>query len=239
MISFLHQLGQRGGTLICVMTLSACASTMNQHTFTPVMPTVAPVHEPPPAQLNGAIFQVSRSTGPTRQMALFSDRKARSVGDVLTIQLVENTNASKSAGTSFDKSNSVSLPNPTLLNQTVNMGRRDWNFNTQIAGEREFSGTGTSDQSNSLRGSITAIVVDVYANGYLHVRGEKTLTLNQGREFVQLEGIVRPDDIRPDNSIFSTQVADAQITYAGTGTLADANAAGWFTRFFNSPWFPF
>ncbi len=223
--------------VLSVTLLSACASTMNQHTFTPVMPTVAPVHEPPPAQLNGAIFQVSRSGGPTRQMALFSDRKARATGDVLTIQLVENTNATKSANTSFDKNNTTALANPTIFNQPV--GGPKVNLNTQITGAREFEGTGSSDQSNSLRGSITAVVVDVYANGYLHVRGEKTLTLNQGREFVQIEGIVRPDDIRPDNSVFSTQVADAQITYAGTGTLADANAAGWFTQFFNTPWFPF
>jgi flagellar basal body L-ring protein FlgH len=76
-------------------------------------------------------------------------------------------------------------------------------------------------------------------NGNLVVRGEKWLTLNQGDEYIQISGIVRPVDIRTDNTVLSTQVADARITYAGRGTLADANSMGWLARFFNSPYWPF
>jgi flagellar L-ring protein precursor FlgH len=71
------------------------------------------------------------------------------------------------------------------------------------------------------------------------VRGEKRITINQGEEFVRLQGIVRPVDIGPQNTVDSTKVADAQISYAGKGTLADANRPGWLARFFTSPWFPF
>jgi flagellar L-ring protein precursor FlgH len=76
-------------------------------------------------------------------------------------------------------------------------------------------------------------------NGNLLVRGEKRITLNQGEEYIRLQGIVRPVDIGPQNSVPSTKLADAQIAYSGKGALADANRAGWLSRFFNSPWFPF
>ena len=77
------------------------------------------------------------------------------------------------------------------------------------------------------------------ANGNLVVSGEKWITINRGEELIRVTGIVRPVDIRPDNSIDSTQVANAKIEYRGVGTLADSNRPGWLTRFFNSPWFPF
>ena len=79
-------------------------------------------------------------------------------------------------------------------------------------------------------------VAEVYPNGNLLVRGEKWLTLNQGEEFVQISGIVRPVDIAPDNSVPSFKVADARITYSGTGTLADSNRPGLLARFFMKLW---
>ena len=79
----------------------------------------------------------------------------------------------------------------------------------------------------------------LYPNGNLAIRGEKMLTLNQGEEVVQISGVIRPEDIQADNSIFSSQVADAKITYAGNGALADANTIGWLGRFFLSALFPF
>ncbi|HAS51981.1 MAG TPA: flagellar basal body L-ring protein, partial [Gammaproteobacteria bacterium] len=85
----------------------------------------------------------------------------------------------------------------------------------------------------------SAVVVGVYPNGNLAIRGEKMLTLNQGEEMVQISGVIRPEDIKADNSILSSQVADAKITYAGNGSLADANTIGWLGRFFLSPLFPF
>jgi flagellar L-ring protein precursor FlgH len=71
------------------------------------------------------------------------------------------------------------------------------------------------------------------------VRGEKLITINQGEEFIRLQGIIRPVDIGPENTVPSTKVADASITYSGRGTLAATNQPGWLSRFFNSPWFPF
>ena len=81
--------------------------------------------------------------------------------------------------------------------------------------------------------------VRLLPNGLLEIRGEKWLTLNRGEELVRIRGYVRQEDITPDNTVQSTKVADARITYAGTGELADSNEMGWLSKFFNSRWFPF
>jgi flagellar L-ring protein precursor FlgH len=102
----------------------------------------------------------------------------------------------------------------------------------------DFEGSGSADQSNELKGEITVTIAQVLANGNLVVRGEKWIGINQGREFIQLEGIVRPEDVRPDNTVLSQRVANAYIHYGGEGMLADANRAGLLTRFFQSPLWP-
>ena len=100
-------------------------------------------------------------------------------------------------------------------------------------------GNGTSSQSNSLNGAIAVQVARVLPNGNLFVQGEKWLALNRGEEFIQLRGIVRPQDISPANTIASTMVADARISYGGTGLIDRANTPGWFSKFFASPLNPF
>jgi flagellar L-ring protein precursor FlgH len=92
---------------------------------------------------------------------------------------------------------------------------------------------------NSLSGNITVTIHQVMPNGTMLVRGEKWLTLNQGDEYIRVSGLVRPQDIGPDNSIESTRLADARITYSGTGATHDANVMGWLARFFISPLWPF
>ncbi|MEJ2592686.1 MAG: flagellar basal body L-ring protein FlgH, partial [Candidatus Thiodiazotropha sp.] len=96
-----------------------------------------------------------------------------------------------------------------------------------------------SAQSNKLSGNITVTVVEVLPNRNLYVRGEKRIGINQGYEYVRLAGIVRPQDITPENTVESTRIADPTISYVGEGALADANSMGWLARFFNSVLFPF
>ena len=93
--------------------------------------------------------------------------------------------------------------------------------------------------SNSLNGNITVTVHQVLPNGVLIVRGEKWLTLNQGDEYIQVSGMVRPQDIGPDNTVESTKLADARISYSGTGAVHDTNVMGWLSRFFVSALMPF
>ena len=103
----------------------------------------------------------------------------------------------------------------------------------------DFSGEGDNEQSNALRGSVTVTVIEVLANGYLRVRGEKRIGTNGGNEYVKLSGIVRPEDVDTNNTVASTKVADATLVYVGDGQVADANVMGWLARFFISALVPF
>lgn len=170
--------------------------------------------------------------------ALFEDPKARSAGDLLTVLLVEKTQAQKSAETSTSKDSSTAIVNPILLGRPFSVNGTGIGTNG-IEGSRTFDGKGDSSQSNQLSGSVTVTVLERMPNGNLVVAGEKNVELNQGSERVRLSGVVRTVDIRPDNTITSDRIADARIEYVGRGALADANAQGWLSRFFNSPWFPF
>jgi flagellar L-ring protein precursor FlgH len=226
--------------LATLILLAGCAST-------PARDPLYAATRPQPITTNndnpGSIYQAGRG------LSLFEDQRARRVGDVITVRLVEATQASKKAATKTKKETAVDLPSPTVLGTDVLLRsvpkflplnqRGNNNITASIDGSHEFTGEGSSSQGNSLTGSITVTVAEVLANGNLVVKGEKLLTLNQGHEHIRIAGIIRPADIAPDNSVLSTQVADAQITYAGEGALADSNSMGWLARVFNSPWWPF
>jgi flagellar L-ring protein precursor FlgH len=170
-------------------------------------------------------------------LSLFSDRTASQVGDILTVVLVERTVSSKSAETSITKESETSFDSGILLGDDVSIG--DYGFETEINQDRDFEGEAESDQSNSLQGSISVTVSSVLPNGNLVIRGEKWMRFNKGDEYLRLRGIVRPRDIGSDNTVLSTKIADARLTYSGTGSLANSNEMGWVSKFFNSPYWPF
>ena len=212
-----------GTTLM--LTLCGCSSLARiTGDAAPVAPAL-PSMQMPVAQ-SGAIYAEGGS------IALFEDNRARNIGDLLTVVLVESTQAKKSAATNTSKNQDTSLGDISVFGKKVNYG-------VGFSGDRSFAGKGDTSQSNSLSGSVTVTVVQRYPNGNLLVRGEKLLELNQGSEVVKLEGIVRSADISTSNSISSDRVGNARVTYAGRGALADSNAQGWLSRFFNSPWMPF
>ena len=169
---------------------------------------------------------------------LFMDLRARAVGDILTIELVERTNATKESSTNTARGTSLDTGLPVIAGGGITAAGRNI-LNNEVSTDNSFSGESDASQSNRLDGSITVTVAGRLPNGNLLVQGEKWITLNQGQEFIRLTGIVRPVDIGPDNSVASTKVADAKIVYSGKGTLADANRPGILTRFFNLPWMPF
>jgi flagellar L-ring protein FlgH len=180
-----------------------------------------PTQMAPPAS-PGAIFQSGT------YVPLTSGARAGRVGDLLTIVLVEQTNASKANSAGTNRKGSVGItPPPTgplslIKPSDVNMG-----------GDQSFTGKGAASQSNSLSGEISVTIVTLYPNGTMLVRGEKRLTLNRGDEFVQVSGIVRAADITSDNRVPSTRIADARISYVGRGEIARGSQQGWLQRFFS------
>jgi flagellar L-ring protein FlgH len=189
-----------------------------------------PQFTPPPA--DGAIYHTGYSAG------LFDNPTARNVGDTVTIILQESTAAQKSSQTDTAKTTKDSLASPTVLGKSVTFHGNPF-LSGSIDNANSFSGSGDSKQSDSLVGDITVTVVQRLQNGNLLVRGQKYVDINQGSEFVRLEGIIRPIDISANNTIPSSEVADARIAYGQKGALADANRPGLLSRFFNSPWLPF
>ncbi|MDG4867165.1 flagellar basal body L-ring protein FlgH [Guyparkeria sp. 1SP6A2] len=217
--------------LVALALLAGCASQppiKPDPQFTPSMPPERSQNNP--VQSNGAIYQSGQVDN------MFADSRPYRVGDILTVVLEEQMQASKSAGTSTGKSQDTSITPPNVLGLT---GAAIERLNAQISGERDFSGDGSSSQQNNLSGQITVTVSRVLSNGNLVIRGQKWIGINQGSEFIKLAGMVRPQDIAADNTIMSTRVANAQIAYGGEGVINDSNNMGWLARFFNSPVFPF
>lgn len=211
-------------TVLIALALGGCSANGGpRENWTPSAPTI---YQAPPATA-GSIFQSGT------EMALYGDVKARNIGDILTVLLSERTSASKSASTSTSKESEIDFSAPTLFGRLIPEGALG------VENGRDFSGSGNTSQSNQLDGQVTVTVADRLPNGTLIIRGEKRLMLNQGEEFIRIEGLVRPADITPQNTVVSTQIADARIIYSGKGSLADANAQGWLSRFFNSAIWPF
>ena len=192
----------------------------------PAYQPTAPVMPEAKATYDGGLFYASSN------LYLFEDIKATRVGDLLTVVLSEQTNASKSSSLEADKSSSIDLPNPTLF------GKSDFTINdyevlqSSATASRDIEGEGELTQENSLDGSITVTVTERLPNGYLVIKGEKLLTLNEGSEVVRIDGIVRPTDIDSSNQIESAKIANARITYKGTGVVSDSSKAGWLAKFF-------
>ncbi len=218
-------------TALGVLLLTAMSTGCSQNFLAEPGQTEWAAANPAPAQpataTAGAIFQANHN------LNLFLDHRARQVGDTLTIALVERTEASKQASTDTDRSTNVGILPPSILGGPVTINGRQI-FATDISASSDFAGQGKSSQSNRLSGNITVTVYEVLANGNLRVRGEKWLTLNQGQEFIRVSGTIRPVDLAPDNSVPSYKLADARITYSGTGVIDEANSMGWLARLFQS-----
>lgn len=228
--------------LLASLVLSGCVTPPpkpDDPYYAPVLPRT-PL---PAAQNSGAIYQPGFETN------LYDDRKAYRVGDIITITLSERTQASKKAGSSMSKDSSANLGLTSLFGGGVSIDNpstslnplkaEDLSLDVGYSGKRDTDGESDANQSNSLTGSITVTVAEVLPNGILAVRGEKWMTLNTGDELVRIAGLVRADDIATDNTVSSTRIANARITYSGTGAFADASQPGWFDRFFMNPLFPF
>jgi flagellar L-ring protein precursor FlgH len=191
----------------------------------------APVEQNAPPAPDGSIYHDMQN------MELFNDARAHRIGDILTINLVEAMQASKKSETTTSKTDKVNVGAPQILGQSLRIAGQS--ANSSLNSANSFDGAGSSTQSNQLTGQLTVTVAQRLSNGNLLVKGEKWLTINQGQELIRISGIVRAQDIGQDNSVDSTRVADARITYTGRGTLNEANTQGWLAKFFNSKWMPF
>ena len=204
---------------LAALVLAGCATTP-----TTITQRVAPVRAitgdlPPPS--NGAIYQASTFR------PMFEDRKARHIGDILTIAIVEKTAAVKAGASSGNKSGSVSAGIPGPL-----QGR----FGATVAAStaNKFADGDNQSASNTFTGNIGVTVTEVLPNGNLIVSGEKQIAMNKGVEFIRFSGMINPDTIQMGNTVSSTVVADARVEYRTNSQIDRAEMTAMASRFFQS-----
>ncbi len=189
----------------------------------PPPPPLAVANDPALAPANsGAIFQPAQG-----YVGLHVGARARAVGDMLTIVLVEATTTQKSTTGQTRRDGNLSITPPasgplSFLNPEA----------LKAASEGSFRGQGNAAQQSRLNGAIAVTIAAVYPNGTADVVGEKQLALSQGEEWVQFAGRVRLIDVDANNRLFSNQVANARMIYSGNGAIQQASRPGWLSRFF-------
>lgn len=219
---------------IAAVLLAGCNSTPKRD---PEFAAVPPAEIPPAPQGNGSIYQAGF------ERSWFENVRARRVGDILVVNLVEDTEAIQNNSGSVSKNNSTSITSPSLFGRGVSFsmpfGGGPYNLGQSLESETSFDGDADNTQNNEFNGSISVVVTEVLANGYLKVRGEKRIGMTGGNEYIRVSGIVRPEDIDVRNTVESTRVADATLVYVGDGQVSDATKMGWLAKFFISALMPF
>lgn len=205
---------------ITCLLLNACAITPTSIIDKPS--TARPATPSPVALNSGGIY----NTGTFRPM--LEDRRARFVGDTITINIVENTSATKAGGSSSTKDGSVDA-SISAFN-----GKSYPKATATAANKLSNKDTAAANSSNVFSGSITTTVIEVLPNGYLVVSGEKQVSLDKGTEFVRLSGVVNPDTVALGNTVPSTQVANAKVEYRTNSKIDGALIASSIARFFLS-----
>jgi len=180
------------------------------------------------AENDGSLWSEDRP-----QSFLFSDFKAGRMGDVVTVRIVESSKGNKNASTKTEKDSSLStsisaffgMPSDKLSQASVGAETSE-----------KHDGAGSTSRSSELTAVITARIIDVMPNGNLVIDGRREVVVNNETQLLYVTGIVRPEDIGPNNTVLSSYIADAKITYTGTGVVSDKQRVGWFVRLLDKVW---
>ncbi len=210
--------------IVSILFINGCSTyveEVNNKQFKPLTPSFEEFNSENPS--NGAIFSATSA-------GLFSsDRRAKKVGDILSVTLSETFSSNKAVTNSSGKTDTIGAEvGPTgILRNFAGLGGSASKTNS-------FSGSMATNQSNSLSGTLSATVVRVFPNGNLEIKGQKKLRITEGTEYIRLSGIIRPQDISTTNSVSSAKIAEAQIEYVGAGILDSATKPGWGSKIFRA-----
>ena len=209
--------------IFALLLLSACTTVPPTNVHQPMTARPAPRGEN--LAPNGSIYQAGVSR------TLFEDRRARYVGDTMTITITETTSASTASNTKASRAGSISTSVPTI---TGLPGKSLQGMELSASSAASLDGKGDAAAKNAFTGNITVTVIEVLANGNLLVSGEKQVSIGAGTEYIRLSGVVNPYFINAANTISSANVADARIEYKESGVISEAQVMGWLARFFMS-----
>ncbi len=201
------------------LVLAGCAATPTSIVKGPT--SVRPMIADAGTSTEGAIYNASTFR------PMFEDRRARHIGDILTVSIVEKTSANKSGASTGNKSGSAEFAIPGPLQGRLGAG-------VKAGGSTKYADGDTQTASNAFTGTIGVTVSEVLANGNLIVVGEKQVAMNKGVEFIRFSGMVNPDTIQPGNMVSSTLVADARVEYRTNSQIDRAEFTSMMSRFFQS-----
>lgn len=211
---------------------TSLASLLGACALAPREPLVAqPMTARPPVRAAVPLSPGSIYAGGTAEHPLFEDPRPRNVGDVLTVLVAENINATKTSGTNTSRTASADFTPKTTPGLLAGLIAH---AGAAVTGDNAFKATGGANAQNTFNGTITVTVTDVLGNGNLVVSGEKQMLINQGKEFIRFSGVVNPRTISGANTVASTTVADARIEYSARGYIDEAEHMGWLQRVYQN-----
>lgn len=212
-----------------VLMIAGCAGPQKVAGPSPEFAPIIPVVNQQSSIPTGSVYNVAFSD------SWFGEKKAYRVGDIVTVVLDESVDADTTTKNTASRKTKTDVLSPLQL---AKWGSPGGFLSSDLQEENEVSSTGSGviDQSATLKGTMTAQIVEVYPNGNLLIRGEKIVNFSSGSEVVQVKGIIRPEDIQPDNTVQSKRLASAQITYKGVGPNANVQKIPWGTNLLLSIW---
>ena len=158
----------------------------------------------------------------------FGGLRTYQVGDTITVILQDEMQAGRTQSTNVSRKTKNDFSSSARMANQINK--------LNFEGETTSDGTGDTKQGATLEGEVTVTVVEVFPNGNLYVRGEKQLALTGSAETIQISGIIRQEDIGRNNKVFSRRMANALISYTGTGEVSNAGKVGWGTNLMMKLW---
>ncbi len=224
--------------LILILMITACKAVPVRigNKLSPALqtqPAVSPFYNPPLAA-EGSLW--TESSG-----LLFTDNKARRVGDTVIVDIIENTSSSMDANTKASRTTTMGLDVTDLMGIKRHIISKNPTFdvNGKLIGSsfsNTLDGKGTSDRSGTVTATIAARVTEVFPNGNIKVYGKREMKVNNETQYIIVSGIIRPQDIDSSNRVKSTYLADSRIEYSGKGVLADKQKSGWASRIIDNLW---
>ncbi|MDR2349493.1 MAG: flagellar basal body L-ring protein FlgH [Deltaproteobacteria bacterium] len=214
---------------VIVFLISGCGpklstpSTLNNQEGALMNPPVQ-TYAPPAVKTEGSLF-----TDDTRP-DFFSDLKAQRVGDIITINIVESSRANKQANTALGRNSTLNATVDTLFGIPKKIQ------GVETSTQNQFTGTGTTSRNETITAKVSARIIQVLPNTNLVVRGSQEILVNNEKQYITIQGVIRPSDIATDNTVLSTYLADARIEYTGRGDITDKQRQGWLTRTIDKVW---
>ncbi len=233
------------GTIGCAGNISRVPGPLQPARAALPSPTSLP---PEPGTAKGSLWQ-----GESAYNTFFVDNKARTVNDIVTIEIVESSTASKKATTKLGRSSEISAAAPHLFGLETKLDAKlsqaeadnaagatkaaiDLSNILSATTQNDFDGSGETTRTGELSGKMTALVQGVLPNGNLRIEGRRVVTVNGEEQIMILTGIIRPEDVNSQNIVLSTYIADAAISYYGMGVVAEKQRPGWLARKFDQYW---